>query len=75
LFIKLITSRVGQFIVESPEQEVYHSKQFQISESSREEKGLNSQKAIKKEAASMSSKQQGAGGVALLMWRYLEPAD
>ena len=49
------------FIVESPEQEVYRSKQFQISDSPREERVLNSRKAIKKETASVASKQRDAG--------------
>ena len=53
------------FVVESPEQEIYCSKQFQISDSSREERGLISRKAIKKEAASMSSKQQDAGAASV----------
>ena len=60
-FTCMIAFFFGGFIVESPEQEVYRSKQFQISDSRRKEKGMNSWKAIKKEAASMSSKQQNAG--------------
>jgi hypothetical protein len=40
---------------------VYRSEQFQISDSPREERVLNSRKAIKKEAAGVVSKQQHAG--------------
>ncbi len=60
-FTGMIAFFLWGFIVESPEQEVYRSKQFQILDSRREEKGLNSRKSIKKEAASMLSKQQNAG--------------
>ncbi|KAI2499679.1 hypothetical protein MHU86_14812 [Fragilaria crotonensis] len=61
-FTGMIAFFLWGFIVESPEHEVYRSKQFQISDSSREERRLNSRKAIKKEAAKMSSMQRGDAG-------------
>jgi hypothetical protein len=53
------------FIVESPDQEVYSSKQFQVNDSAREERALNSRKARKKEAASVALKERD-GGIALV---------
>jgi len=56
-FTGMIAFFMWGFIVESPEQEVYRSKQFQISGSPREERALNSRKAIHEKAASVVSKQ------------------
>jgi hypothetical protein len=48
----------------SPEQEMYRSKQFQVNDSAREERALNSRKAVKKEeAASVASKERDGGTV------------
>ena len=53
------------FIVESPVQEVCRSMQFQMNDSAREEQALNSRKAVKKEAASVASKERD-GGIAFV---------
>lgn len=48
-------------IIDDPNQECYRSKQFQIGDSAPEEKGLNSRRQIKKEAARAESKQRDIG--------------
>ena len=53
------------FIIESPEQEVHRSKQFQVNDSAGKERALNSREAVKKEAASVTAKEQD-GGIALV---------
>lgn len=58
IFTGMIAFFLWGFIVESPEQEVYRSKQFQVNDSAREERALNSRKAVKKEAATVAPKER-----------------
>ncbi|KAI2512428.1 hypothetical protein MHU86_1881 [Fragilaria crotonensis] len=58
VFTGMIAFFLWGFIVESPEQEVYRSKQFQVNDSAREERALNSRKAVKKEAATVAPKER-----------------
>ncbi|KAI2491368.1 hypothetical protein MHU86_23188 [Fragilaria crotonensis] len=60
VFTGMIAFFLWGFIVESPEQEVYRSKQFQVNDSAREERALNSRKAVKKEATVAPKERNGS---------------
>jgi hypothetical protein len=64
-FTGMIAFFLWGFIVESPEQEVYRSKQFQVSDTSdREARVRNSRKAVKKDAARAALKDRDSASAA-----------
>jgi hypothetical protein len=54
-FSGMIAFFLWGFIIEDPQRAVYQSKQFQIGDSAREEKGANSRRQVKKEEAASAA--------------------